>query len=73
MIGRAFASLATRQFPPREVARELFAARDAGAGEQQMVILARTLGDASLRDGGRRGHGLHIALSDVEFGDFSIG
>ncbi|WP_434600174.1 telomere-protecting terminal protein Tpg [Streptomyces sp. A5-4] len=59
---------------PGEVARELFAARDAGAGEQQqMVILARALGHAYFRDGGQRGHGLHIAFTDVEFADFSIG
>ncbi|MFJ9473046.1 telomere-protecting terminal protein Tpg [Streptomyces caniferus] len=59
---------------PGEVARELFAARDAGAGEQQQtVILARALGHAYFRDGGRRAHGLHIAFSDVEFADFSIG
>jgi transposase len=33
------------QYLPREMARELFAARDAGAGEQQqLVILARALG-----------------------------
>lgn len=57
-----------------EVARELFAARDAGAGEQQqMVILARALGHAYFRDGGRRAHGLGIAFTDVEFADFSIG
>ncbi|TQE31960.1 hypothetical protein Sipo8835_21405 [Streptomyces ipomoeae] len=59
---------------PGEVARELFAARDAGAGEQQQTaILARALGHAYFRDGGRRAHGLHIAFSDVEFADFSIG
>ncbi|MFH9590116.1 telomere-protecting terminal protein Tpg [Streptomyces luteogriseus] len=59
---------------PGEVARELFAARDAGAGEQQqLVILARGLGHAYFRDGGRRAHGLHIAFSDLEFADFSIG
>lgn len=59
---------------PGEVARELFAARDAGAGEQQqLVILARALGHAYFRDWGRRGHGLHIAFTDVEFADFSIG
>ncbi|MBP5926649.1 telomere-protecting terminal protein Tpg [Streptomyces scabiei] len=59
---------------PGEVARELFAARDAGAGEQQQtVILARALGHAYFRDGGRRAHGLHIAFSDIEFADFSIG
>ncbi|MCX5096272.1 helix-turn-helix domain-containing protein [Streptomyces sp. NBC_00365] len=62
------------QYLPGEVARELFAARDAGAGEQQqMVILARALGHSYFRDGGRRGHGLHIAFTDVEFVDFSIG
>ncbi|WP_442817921.1 telomere-protecting terminal protein Tpg [Streptomyces sp. NBC_01224] len=62
------------QYLPGEVARELFAARDAGAGEQQqMVILARALGHAYFRDGGHRAHGLHIAFSDLEFADFSIG
>lgn len=59
---------------PGEVARELFAARDAGAGEQQQtVILARALGHAYFREWGRRAHGLHVAFSDVEFADFSIG
>jgi len=61
------------QYLPGEVARELFAARNAGAGEQQLVILARALGHAYFRDGGRRGHGLHIAFTDVEFAVFSIG
>jgi hypothetical protein len=62
------------QYLPGEVARELFSARDAGAGEQQqLVILARALGHAYFRDGGRRAHGLHIAFSDLEFADFSIG
>lgn len=56
------------------VARELFAARDAGASEaQQMVILARALGHAYFRDGGTRAHGLRVAFSDVEFADFAIG
>ncbi|MBH1937861.1 XRE family transcriptional regulator [Streptomyces sp. AV19] len=56
------------------VARELFAAQDAGAGEQQqLVILARALGHAYFRDGGRRAHGLVVAFTDVEFADFSIG
>ncbi|MFD4976895.1 telomere-protecting terminal protein Tpg [Streptomyces sp. NPDC058424] len=62
------------QYLSGEVARELFAARDAGRGEQQqMVILARALGHAYFRDGGRRAHGLGIAFTDVEFADFSIG
>lgn len=61
------------QYLSGEVARELFAARDAGGGEpQQMVILARALGHAYFRDGGRRAHGLGIAFTDVEFADFSI-
>lgn len=56
------------QYSPGEVARELFAARGADAGEQQQtVILARALGHAYLREWGRRAHGLHIASSDVEF------
>ncbi|MFF2412657.1 telomere-protecting terminal protein Tpg [Streptomyces sp. NPDC058092] len=59
---------------PGEVARELFAARDAGAGEQQQtVILARALGHTYFREWGRRAHGLHISFSDIEFADFSIG
>lgn len=41
--------------------------------QQQMVILARALGHAYFRDGGRRAHGLGIAFTDVEFADFSIG
>ncbi|MFF9001038.1 telomere-protecting terminal protein Tpg [Streptomyces achromogenes] len=59
---------------PEEVARELFAARDAGAGEQQQtVILTHALGHAYFREWGRRAHALHIAFSDIEFADFSIG
>ena len=62
------------QYLSGEVARELFAARDTGAGEQQqMVILARALGHAYFRDTGRRAHGIGIAFTDVEFADFSIG
>ena len=62
------------QYLPGEAARELFAARDADAGEQQqMVILARALGHSYFRNGGRRAHGLHIAFTDIEFADFSIG
>ncbi|MGW7340009.1 telomere-protecting terminal protein Tpg [Streptomyces sp. NPDC054808] len=62
------------QYLPGEVARELFAARDAGAAEQQQtVILARALGHAYFREWGRRAHGLHIAFSDVEFAEFTIG
>ncbi|CAM5708196.1 telomere-protecting terminal protein Tpg [Streptomyces purpurascens] len=61
------------QYLSGEVARELFAARDTGAGEQQqLVILARALGHAYFRDGGRRAHGVHIAFTDIEFADFSI-
>lgn len=56
----------------RQVARELFAARDASMGEQQMVILARALGHDCLRDGGRGAHGLGIAFTDAELADFSI-
>ncbi|GHH27196.1 telomere-protecting terminal protein Tpg [Streptomyces lanatus] len=61
------------QYLSGEVARELFAAQDAGAGEQQqMVILARALGHAYFRDAGLRAHGLGIAFTDLEFADFSI-
>jgi hypothetical protein len=55
---------------PGEVARELFAARDE---QQQLVILARALGHAYFRGGGLHARGLHIAFTDVEFADFSIG
>ncbi|MFH9969440.1 telomere-protecting terminal protein Tpg [Streptomyces mirabilis] len=62
------------QYLSGAVARELFAARDAGGGEQQqLVILARALGHAYFRDGGLRAHGLGIAFTDVEFAEFSIG
>ncbi|MEU0249723.1 terminal protein Tpg-like protein [Streptomyces sp. NPDC006235] len=63
------------QYLPREAAQEPFTARDAGAGEQeqQLVILARALRHPCFRDGGRRAHCLHIAFSDLEFADFSIG
>ncbi|NML54812.1 terminal protein Tpg-like protein [Streptomyces sp. R302] len=55
-----------------EVARELFAARDAGAGEQQqLMVLAHALGHTYFRADGQRAHGVHI--TDVEFADFSIG
>ncbi|WUX04441.1 hypothetical protein OG275_00020 [Streptomyces niveus] len=59
---------------PGEVARELFAARDAGAGEQQQtVILARALGHAYFREWALGPRSSYIAFSDVEFADFSIG
>ncbi|MFF3343567.1 telomere-protecting terminal protein Tpg [Streptomyces flavidovirens] len=55
------------------VARELFAAHDAGAGEpQQTLILARGLGHAYFRDGGGRAQGLHIGFTDIEFVDFAL-
>ncbi|MEV6766923.1 XRE family transcriptional regulator [Streptomyces sp. NPDC051105] len=61
------------QYLPGEVARELFAARDAGGGEQQqMVILARARVHACSRDGGLRAHGPGIAFTQVEFAEFSI-
>ncbi|MEE1810129.1 hypothetical protein [Streptomyces sp. BE133] len=56
----------------RQVARKLFAARDACTGEQQLVILARALRHVYLRDGGRGAHGLGIAFTDAELADFSI-
>lgn len=60
------------QYLSGEVARELFAARDAGE-QQQMAILARALGHAYFRDAGRRAHGLAVVFTDVEFADFAIG
>ncbi|MFG2359932.1 hypothetical protein ACGFRF_41020, partial [Streptomyces sp. NPDC048521] len=41
--------------------------------KRSVVILARTPGHAYFRDGGRRADGLHIAFSDLEFAEFSIG
>ena len=62
------------QYLSGAVARELFAAGDDGAGEQQqMVIVARALGHTYFRDWGRRAHGLEITFSDIEFADFSLG
>lgn len=62
------------QYLSGKVARELFAARDADAGERQrMVIPAWALRHACFRDGGRRAHGLEITFTDVEFADVSIG
>lgn len=56
------------------VARELLAAREAGAGEQhQIAIIARALGHSYFRDGGQRGNGLQVAFTDIEFADFRIG
>lgn len=56
------------------VARELLAAREAGASEQQQTaILARALGHGYFRDDGQRGHGLQIAFTEIEFADFRIG
>jgi hypothetical protein len=60
------------QCPSGEVARELFAARDAGGGEQQQTVLARPPGHAYSRDGGLRAHGLGIASTDAESADSSI-
>jgi hypothetical protein len=63
----------TTQYLSGEAARELFAARDAGGGEQQqMATLTRAVGHACFRDGGLRAHGLGLAFTDVESADFSI-
>lgn len=55
------------------VARELFAAHDAGAGEhRQALILARALGHAYFRDLGRRARGLRIEFTDIDFIEFTL-
>jgi hypothetical protein len=55
---------------PGDVARRLYAARDAGATQaQQEAILAEALRDEYFKDGGRRARGLDVELDDVAWMD----
>ncbi|WP_030268266.1 telomere-protecting terminal protein Tpg [Streptomyces sp. NRRL B-24484] len=61
------------QHLPGEVARRLFAARDAGADEaQQADILAEGLQEAYFRDAGRRASGLAVEFTGIQWADFEI-
>ncbi|MEV6134325.1 XRE family transcriptional regulator [Streptomyces violaceusniger] len=62
----------TLALPPHHAAR-LFEARDAQAGEQQLLDLtAEALGEMYFRDGGRRAQGLMVEFTDVEALDFDL-
>ncbi|MFD9592056.1 telomere-protecting terminal protein Tpg [Kitasatospora sp. NPDC059973] len=55
---------------PGEVARRLYEARDAGAGQaEQERILAEGLREHYFKDGGHRARGLDVELNDVSWMD----
>ncbi|MFI6125413.1 telomere-protecting terminal protein Tpg [Streptomyces sp. NPDC051064] len=55
------------------VTREMFAALDAGAGEERhLLVLSRALSHAYFRDSGQRAHHLHVVLEDIDFIDFAL-
>ncbi|MEV7189686.1 helix-turn-helix transcriptional regulator [Kitasatospora sp. NPDC093102] len=55
---------------PGDVARRLYAARDAGATQaQQEAILAEALRDEYFKDSGRRASGLDVELNDIAWMD----
>ncbi|MYT24617.1 XRE family transcriptional regulator [Streptomyces sp. SID7760] len=58
---------------PGEVARELFAAWEAGVSDKQYrVILGRALGHVHFRAAGRRADALQVKLKEVEFIEFGL-
>ncbi|MFJ2582750.1 telomere-protecting terminal protein Tpg [Kitasatospora aureofaciens] len=58
---------------PGDVARRLYAARDAGATQaEQEQLLADALGEHYFKDGGRRAAGLDVALNDVAWMDMEL-
>ncbi|MFE5584074.1 telomere-protecting terminal protein Tpg [Kitasatospora sp. NPDC056531] len=58
---------------PGDVARRLYAARDAGAPQaQQEAILAEALRDEYFKDGGRRARGLDVELNDIAWMDVEL-
>ncbi|MEV7027656.1 XRE family transcriptional regulator [Kitasatospora sp. NPDC093558] len=66
-----------RILPPQklsgDVARRLFEARDAGAGQQeQEKIIAEGLRDAYFTDGGRRARSLEVTLTGLHWAEFSV-
>ncbi|MEV7218185.1 XRE family transcriptional regulator [Kitasatospora cineracea] len=61
------------QHLPGQVARELYVARDAGAGEaEQQRILAGALQEHYFRDRGRRAEGLSVRLDQLGWADFGV-
>lgn len=55
------------------VTQQIFAALDAGASEKQHeLIIGRALGHLYFRDAGRRAHGLHVTLLDIDFIEFGL-
>ncbi|GLW75008.1 hypothetical protein Kpho02_73050 [Kitasatospora phosalacinea] len=62
------------QHMPGEVARRLYAARDAGASEStQQRILADGLREQYFQDRGRRADGLDVVLEDIGWMDLDVG
>lgn len=61
------------QHLPGDVARRLFAARDAGHSEQdQADIIAKGLQEAYFQDQGRRAAGLVVEFTGIEWADFEL-
>ncbi|MFJ7209788.1 telomere-protecting terminal protein Tpg [Streptomyces sp. NPDC098789] len=55
------------------VTRQIFAALDAGASEEQHeLVIGRALGHLYFRAAGTRAHGLHVALRDIDFIEFAL-
>lgn len=55
------------------VTQQIFAALDAGASEEQhQLVIGRALGHLYFRDAGRRAHGLHVTLQDIDFIEFAL-
>ncbi|MFD9124110.1 telomere-protecting terminal protein Tpg [Kitasatospora sp. NPDC059571] len=58
---------------PGEVARRLYAARDAGAGtREQEQVLADALQEHYFKDGGRRASGLTTEINGMNWADFEV-
>ncbi|MFP8887848.1 telomere-protecting terminal protein Tpg [Streptomyces mangrovi] len=52
-------------------AREILAAREAGASEEDLAeLVARALGEAYSQDGGSRAAGLEVHMRDIDYIDF---
>ncbi|MFJ9847198.1 telomere-protecting terminal protein Tpg [Kitasatospora sp. NPDC101155] len=58
---------------PGDVARRLYAARDAGALQaEQEALLAEALREHYFKDGGRRAAGLDVELNDIAWMDIEL-
>ncbi|MGW2255882.1 telomere-protecting terminal protein Tpg [Kitasatospora sp. NPDC001660] len=58
---------------PGDVARRLYAARDAGAPQaEQEALLAEALREHYFQDGGRRASGLDVELNDIAWMDVEL-